>query len=55
MKIRKVLLVYSKPTSKIQKATIDSAKKALEKNNVDYHACIREKLTKRELQKKDRL
>ena len=53
MRIRKVLLVYSKPTSKIQEATIDSAKKALEKNNVDYHACIREKLNKRVFKNKD--
>src|SRR3989338_2981124 len=53
MKIEKVLLVYAKPTSKIQEATIDSAKKALEKNNVDYYACIREKLNKRVFKNKD--
>lgn len=53
MKVRKILLVYTKPTNRIQEDTLNLVKKILEKHKIRHTVSIRERLHKKLFKKKD--
>jgi len=53
MKIKNILVVYTKPTNKEQKDTLSLVKNTLKKHKIRYSISDREKLSKKLFQNKD--
>ena len=53
MKSKNVLVVYTIPRSQDQKSTLETVKKTVKKHNINFSAANRDKLDKRQFQKKD--
>ena len=53
MKLNNILIVYAKPTSKVEKSTLGIVKNILKKYNINYKISHRRKLNKKLFQNKD--
>ena len=53
MKLKNILLVYTKPITKVEKSTLEIVKKTLKNNKINFVISRRDKLNKKLFQNKD--